>query len=117
MITRINSSQRMSQAVKYNGTVYLAGQVGTAGDSVAKQTQECLQKVENLLSQCGSDKTRILQAIIWLDDMADFNEMNQVWDSWMTQANAPARATGEARLANPELKVEIIITAAYAQDS
>ncbi len=115
MITRINSSQRMSQAVKHNGIVYLAGQVGTAGDSVAQQTRQCLQKVENLLSDAGSSKSQILQAIIWLDDMADFNEMNQVWDSWMTQANAPARATGEARLANPDLKVEIIVTAACAQ--
>ena len=107
----------MSQAVKYNGTVYLAGQVGTAGDSVAKQTQQCLDKVEDLLAQTGSGKSQILQAIIWLDSMTDFNEMNQVWDSWMTQENAPARATGEARLANPELKVEVIVTAAYQQDN
>lgn len=114
MITRFNSSQRMSQAVKHNGTVYLAGQVGTAGDSVALQTQQCLEKIEKLLAEAGSSKAQILQAIIWLDNMADFNEMNQVWDRWTTQSQAPARATGEARLANPELKVEIIITAAYS---
>ena len=116
MITRIKSNQRMSQAVKYNGTVYLAGQVGTAGDSVANQTQQCLQKVENLLTEAGSSKSQILQTIIWLDSMTDFDEMNQVWDDWMTQENAPARATGEARLANPELKVEIIVIAAYSND-
>ena len=116
MITRIKSSQRMSQAVKHNDIVYLSGQVGTAGDSVAKQTQQCLDKVESLLNETGSSKTQILQAIIWLDTMADFNEMNQVWDSWMTQENAPARATGEAKLANPELKVEIIVTAVCSSD-
>ena len=116
MITRIKSNQRMSQAVKHNGTVYLAGQVGTAGDSVAQQTQQCLDKVEQLLNETGSSKAQILQAIIWLDTMTDFNEMNAVWDSWMTPENAPARATGEARLASPELKVEIIVTAAYSDD-
>ena len=116
MITRIKSTQRMSQAVKYNGTVYLAGQVGTAGDSVAEQTQQCLDKVESLLNETGSSKAQILQAIIWLDTMDDFNEMNTVWDSWMTQENAPARATGEARLANPDLKVEVIVTAACPAD-
>jgi enamine deaminase RidA (YjgF/YER057c/UK114 family) len=102
----------MSQIVKHNGTVYLAGQVGTAGASVAQQTQDCLDKVDALLAEAGSDKTRILQAVIWLADMADFDEMNGVWDAWVAEGHAPARACGEAKLARPDFTVEIIVTAA-----
>lgn len=111
-ITRIDSGTRMSQAVIHNGTVYLAGQVGNPGDSVTDQTKSILSKIEALLSQVGSDKTKILQAVIWLADMSDFAEMNAVWDSWVEPGHAPARACGEAKLATPEYTVEIIVVAA-----
>ncbi|WP_026986968.1 RidA family protein [Fodinicurvata fenggangensis] len=111
-IERKGVGQRMSQAVIHNGTVYLAGQVGEAGASVTKQTQDILQKIEGLLAEVGSDTTKILQAVIWLDDMKHFAEMNAVWDAWVPEGHAPARACGEAKLASPELQVEIIITAA-----
>ena len=113
-ITRHKTGPRMSQIVLHQGTVYLAGQVGTPGDSVADQTRECLDKVEALLAEAGSDETRILQCVIWLADMADFAEMNAVWDAWVPEGHAPARACGEAKLARPELKVEVIVTAAYS---
>lgn len=112
MTERMHVGPRMSQIVKHNGTVYLAGQVGTAGDSVGDQTAQCLEKVDTLLAEAGSGKTRILQAVIWLSDMADFEAMNAVWDAWVPQGNTPARACGEAKLASPEYLVEIIVTAA-----
>ena len=112
MIERMDVGPRMSQVVKHNGTVYLAGQVGTAGDSVGDQTAQCLEKVDALLARAGSDKTRILQAVIWLSDMADFQAMNAVWDAWVAAGHSPARACGESKLAAPELLVEIIVTAA-----
>lgn len=111
-IIRHKSDPRMSQIVLHHGTVYLAGQVGTPGDSVADQTRECLNKVEALLAEAGSDATRILQCTIWLADMADFAEMNGVWDAWVPEGHAPARACGEAKLATPEHKVELIVIAA-----
>ena len=111
-ITRHHTGQRMSQIVTHNGTIYLAGQVGEKGDSVADQTRSCLSKVEKLLAEAGSDTTRILQCTIWLADMADFAEMNEVWDAWVPEGHAPARACGEAKLAHPDLKVEFLITAA-----
>ena len=110
-ITRIETNQRMSRIVKHNGVAYLCGQVGS-GDSVAEQTRDCLARVDALLAEAGSDNTRILQAIVWLADMADFAEMNAVWDAWVPAGHAPARACGEARLARDTLKVEIIVTAA-----
>jgi enamine deaminase RidA (YjgF/YER057c/UK114 family) len=110
-IRRIEAGPRMSQAVIHGNTVYLAGQVGD-GDTVAAQTASCLAEVDRLLAAAGTDKSKILQAIIWLDDMANFAEMNSVWDKWVDGPNAPARATGEAKLAAPKYKVEIIITAA-----
>ena len=90
----------------------LAGQVGAPGESVAAQTKAILAEIDALLAKAGTDKTKILQAIIWLDDMSTFAEMNSVWDGWVPQGNTPARATGEAKLAGPEYKVEIIVTAA-----
>ncbi len=111
-ITRHHTGQRMSQIVVHNDTVYLAGQVGDAGASVTDQTKGILEKIDTLLDEVGSDKTKILQAVIWLDDMAHFAEMNAVWDEWVADGHAPARACGEAKLASPELQVEIIVTAA-----
>jgi enamine deaminase RidA (YjgF/YER057c/UK114 family) len=111
-IKRSHGNGRMSQMVVHGDTVYLAGQVGTPGASVAVQTADILKKIDDLLAEAGSDKTKILQAIIWLDEMADFGEMNSVWDKWVPQGNEPARAAGSAHLATPDYKVEIIVIAA-----
>ncbi|PIE13661.1 MAG: hypothetical protein CSA70_05220 [Rhodobacterales bacterium] len=113
-IIRQQTGQRMSQIVTHGDTIYLCGQVGTAGASVTQQTRDCLDRIDALLAEAGSDNTRILQCIIWLADMADFEEMNAVWDAWVPEGHAPARACGEARLAHPELKVEMTVTAAKA---
>ena len=110
-IKRIETGNRMSMAVVHNGTVYLAGQVGKPGESVTDQTREVLAQVDRLLAEAGTDKTRILSAQIWLADMADFAEMNAVWDAWVPQGHTPARATGESALATPDYAVEIIVTA------
>ncbi|WP_424929747.1 RidA family protein [Amaricoccus tamworthensis] len=112
MIERIDTATRMSKIVKHNGVAYLCGQVGE-GDTVAEQTRDCLARVDALLDKAGSSKSQILQTIIWLADMKDFAEMNEVWDAWVPEGEAPARACGEARLARDTLKVEIIVTAAY----
>jgi len=111
MIERIETGHRMSKIVKHNGVAYLCGQVGD-GATVAEQTRDCLSRVEALLQKAGSSPEQILQAIIWVADMGDFAEMNAVWDAWVPEGHAPARACGEAKLARPELKVEIIVTAA-----
>ncbi|MEO0957723.1 MAG: RidA family protein [Pseudomonadota bacterium] len=111
MIERLHTGQRMSKVVKHNGTIYLCGQVGS-GDGVADQTRDCLARIDALLAEAGSDRAHILQAIVWLADMSDFAEMNAVWDAWMPEGHAPARACGEARLAREALRVEIIVTAA-----
>ncbi|MEY2957113.1 MAG: RidA family protein [Gemmobacter sp.] len=111
MITRLHIGPRMSQAVIHNDTVYLAGQVGE-GATVAEQTRDVLAQIDRLLAEAGSSRERILQAIIWLADMADFAEMNSVWDGWIPAGHTPARATGEAKLAAPKYRVEIIVTAA-----
>ena len=111
-VTRLHSGPRMSQAVIHGNIVYLAGQVGAPGESVTVQTQGVLAAIDALLAEAGTDKTRVLTATIWLADMADFAEMNAVWDQWVIAEHAPARATGEAKLATPDYKVEIIVTAA-----
>lgn len=110
-IRRIEPGPRMTGAVVHNGTVYLAGQVGEGAD-VTAQTKAALAEVDRLLAAAGTDKSRILYAQIWLADMADFAAMNAVWDAWVPQGATPARATGEARLATPAYKVEVIVTAA-----
>jgi len=113
MIQRIDAGSRMSEASIHNGIVYLAGQVpeDTSLD-IEGQTREVLAAIDALLAQAGSDKTRILRAQIFLADIADFAGMNRAWDAWVVPGNAPARATVEAKLAKPEWKVEIVVTAA-----
>jgi enamine deaminase RidA (YjgF/YER057c/UK114 family) len=111
MIERFHTGPRMSQIVKHNGTVYLAGQVAE-GATVAEQTKGCLAQVDALLAEAGSSNTQMLQVVIWLADMADFAEMNSVWDAWVPQGHTPARACGEAKLATPDYRVEVIVTAA-----
>ena len=112
-ITRNHTNARMSQSVIHGNTVYLAGQV--ASDSKADitvQTQQVLDKIDNLLAEAGSNKSNILSAQIWLTSIGHFAEMNAVWDAWVSEGDAPARACIEARLASPDLLVEIGIIAA-----
>jgi enamine deaminase RidA (YjgF/YER057c/UK114 family) len=112
-IARIGAGPRMSQAVVSGETVYLAGQVADdASADVAGQTRQILGKIERLLGEAGTDKTRILSATIWLADIGSFNEMNSVWDAWVPAGSAPARACVEAKLAAPQYRVEIGIIAA-----
>lgn len=115
MIERVHTNKRMSKIVKHGGVVYLCGQVGD-GANVTEQTRDCLSRVEALLNEAGSSRKHMLQAIIWLADMADFDEMNAVWDAWVPPGCAPARACGEARLADADLLVEIIVTAVEKGD-
>lgn len=109
-IKRFGSGARMSQAVTHNGIAYLAGQVGN-GDSMSAQTRDVLANVDKWLAEIGSDKSKILSATIWITDMADFAEMNAVWDAWVDTDNPPARACTEAALALPKFKVEVMVTA------
>lgn len=113
-IQRIEPGTRMSQAVVHNGVVYLAGQAALdkEGASVTEQTQNILERIDALLAQAGTDKSKLLSAQIWITDMRDFGEMNAVWDAWVAPGNAPARACVESRLARTFWNVEISVTAA-----
>lgn len=112
-IQRLHVGKRMSEAAIHNGVVYLAGQVAAdpSGD-IVNQTGQVLAAVDRLLAEAGSDKTRILQATIFLKDIADFPAMNSVWDAWVPQGETPPRATVEAKLATPDYLVEVKVIAA-----
>ena len=109
---KLHSNQRMSQIVIHNQTIYLSGQVGNGEDDIKVQTLTCLEKVEKLLQEVGSDKSKLLSATVWLKSMSDFAAMNEVWDKWFEGVQPPARACGESALARPELLVEITVIAA-----
>jgi len=111
-IQRHNVGKRLSEAVVHNGTVYLAGEVpeDTTKD-ITGQTEQVLAKIDRLLALVGSDRTKILSAQIFLADMADFAGMNLAWEKWVVPGQTPARATIEAKLANPAYKVEIMCVA------
>ena len=112
-ITRSHTNSRMSQIVIHGDTIYLAGQVASDSNAnIAVQTQQVLDKIDNLLAEAGSDKSRILSAQIWLANIGHFPAMNEIWDQWVSDGNAPARACIEARLVSPDLLVEIGIVAA-----
>ena len=112
-LKRLHVGPRMSEAVVHNGTVYLAGQVADdPSEDTGGQTRQVLAAIDRLLSECGSDKTRILSAQIFLADIADFATMNAVWDAWVPAGHTPARATVESRLASPKYRVEVKVIAA-----
>ena len=113
-IERHETGPRMSKAVVHGDTVYLAGIVADApkGKSTAEQTKNILSQIDGFLARAGTDKSKVLSANIWITDMANFAEMNGVWDAWLSPGNAPARATVEAKLASPDYKVEIMVVAA-----
>ena len=112
-ITRTNLTPRMSRVVEHNGTIYLCGQTAKdATKGIKEQTVTTLEKVEELLESVGSDKKHILSVTIYVRDMKDFSAMNEVWDAWVEEGHQPARACVEARIARPELLVEMSVVAA-----
>ncbi len=112
-IERQETKQRMSRIVIHNDTVYLCGQVcADAEQGIEEQTQTMLDKVDTLLLQAGSDREHMLSATIYIKDMKDFAAMNAVWDAWVPEGHAPARACVQASMAREALLVEISVVAA-----
>ena len=113
-IERHETGPRMSKAVIHGDTVYLAGIVADSpkGKNMGEQTSNILSQIDGFLAMAGTNKTKLLSANIWITDMAQFAEMNTVWDTWVSPGNTPARATVEAKLASPDYKVEIMVVAA-----
>jgi enamine deaminase RidA (YjgF/YER057c/UK114 family) len=112
MIKRLHPGPRFCKAVVANGIVTTAGitAANTEADTAA-QTADILAQIDSLLAEVGSSKANLLTASIWLRDIAHFSQMNSVWDKWVDMDNLPVRATVEARLALPELLVEIQVSA------
>jgi len=113
-IQRHDTGPRMSKAVVHGDTVYLAGLTAdkAKGKSVTEQTQDVLKTIDGHLAKAGTDKSKLLSATIYITDMKTFQEMNAVWDAWVSPDNTPARATVEAKLASPQYNVEIMVVAA-----
>ncbi|MGO4326787.1 RidA family protein [Cupriavidus sp. 2TAF22] len=113
-LKRAHVGKRLSEYAIYNGVVYLAGQVPEVDPAadLRGQTREVLGHIERLLNEAGSDKSRILSCQIFLTNVDNIGEMNEVWDEWVVQGHTPPRATVEARLANPQYLIEVVVTAA-----
>jgi enamine deaminase RidA (YjgF/YER057c/UK114 family) len=113
MIKRLGPGKRLSMATIHGGLVYLAGQVpNDLSAGLEGQAAEVLAKIDALLKEAGTDKSKILSATVWLPNIADFAAFNTVWDAWVPADASPARACVEARLANPSIRVEIAAIAA-----
>lgn len=113
MLERMETTTRMSRIVKHNGTIYLCGQVcKDAEKDITEQTSSMLEKVDELLLKAGSDKYHLLSATIYVKDMKYFTAMNEVWDAWIPDGHAPARACVAAKMARDVLLVEISLVAA-----
>ncbi|ARU90384.1 RidA family protein [Pseudomonas sp. M30-35] len=113
-LQRLRTETRYSEIVIHNGTVYLAGQLADdySGD-IVEQTRQTLANIDLMLSEAGTDKSRILSVTIYLKNMArDYAGLNQVWDAWVAPGTAPARAAVEANMYTPEVLVEMTVIAA-----
>ena len=112
-IERKKVGPRLSQAVVHGDTVYLAGVVAKSLDKDIKgQTKEVLDEIDRLLAKCGSSKSKLLSAQIWVTDIRNRTPMNEVWTGWVDPSNMPARACVQAQLADPRALVEIMVIAA-----
>jgi enamine deaminase RidA (YjgF/YER057c/UK114 family) len=115
-ITRFEPGKRFAAAVRHNDTLYIAGQVAdTVTGSIEVQTREVLAKIDALLAVAGTDKRRLLSISVYLAHISDFDAMNAAFDAWVDTANLPTRATVEARLASPDLRVEMTAIAAMPE--
>jgi enamine deaminase RidA (YjgF/YER057c/UK114 family) len=112
-IVRLDQNARRSRAIVAGGMVYLAGQVADDKSlDIAGQTRQVLQKIDDLLAQAGTDKSRLLTAQIWLTTMQDFDGLNAVWDTWVVPGQTPTRCCGGGiELADPGYRIEIVVTA------
>ena len=107
-IERFHSNHRMSQLVAHGGLLYTSGLIpDMEGGSIEEQTRQILNKLDCLLKEAGSEKSKIISATIWLVDMNDFSAMNEIWDRWVDPENPPARACVQSGLALPQWKIEI----------
>ena len=112
-VKRIDTNHRMSKVVIHGNVAHLSGLVGDdLYASTTDQTNQILVHIDDYLAQAGTDKSKLLTAQIWLDDIRKFDEMNVAWDAWLSPGNAPTRACVESRMANPVIFVEILVTAA-----
>jgi enamine deaminase RidA (YjgF/YER057c/UK114 family) len=108
MIERFQKGARMAQAVAGATTIHIAGQVANDRKAgIEGQTREVLAKIDALLAEAGGKKSDLLAVNIFLPHIADFEAMNRVYDAWVDQASPPARACVEARLADPDLRIEV----------
>ena len=113
MVQRFDVGTRLSEMTVHHGVCYLAGQVpADATQDMAGQSTQVLAAIDALLARAGSDKSKLLMCQIFITDLADFPAMNAVWEAWLPAGHAPARATVVARLAKPEWRVEMVVTAA-----
>lgn len=112
-IQRFEPGHRMCSAVVHGNLIWLSGQTAPeSGNTVTEQSRAITQEVDRILGELGATKSDILQVMVWLADMDDFEDMNAVYDAWIDPANMPARACGESRLARDEIRVEFTVTAA-----
>ena len=114
-IVRHQSDTRLSRAVTHNGTVYLAGLTAdNRGAPMKGQTEEILKKIDALLKLSGTDKSRLLTAMVYVTDMRLKAQMDEAWIAWIDPKNTPARACVETRLGTPDTLVEIMVVAAQS---
>ena len=111
-IARQHVGPRMTQMVIHGDTIYLCGQTAEGMEGAGEGGRAILAKIDALLAEAGSSKSKLLQVQIWLADIRCYDEMNAVWDAWVDPANTPGPATCEARMATPRVLVEIIVIAA-----
>lgn len=112
-IKRFGVGARYSKAVAYDNIVYLAGQVSSnSASSVVEQTKQILSQIDERLAECGTDKSKLINAYVMFKDIRDFDAVNEVWDAWVVPGSTPCRTPIQTPLYSPEFLVAIQVTAA-----
>jgi enamine deaminase RidA (YjgF/YER057c/UK114 family) len=112
-IKRLHPGPTLCRAVEYGNLVFIAGTTADNKSANARgQTEEILKKIDGFLAECGTGKSKILSANVWVADMSEKPLMDAAWTAWVDPNNKPVRACVEAKLGSAETRVEIMVTAA-----
>ena len=110
-IDRHGVTRRWSDIVVHHGVAHFVEVADDPSQDMPGQVSQILSQIDTRLALVGSDRTRLLQVLIYVADLQTVPVLNQLWDEWVPDGHAPSRACVQAGLAVGYL-IEMVITAA-----
>lgn len=114
-ILRFGDSQRWADVVIHRGVARWIEVAEDVSLDARSQITQVLGQIDATLQAIGSDRTQLIQILIYIADDNDRPILNELWDAWVPAAHPPVRATLQAGLGKA-CRVEMVVTAAVPDD-